>query len=167
MWESFFDFSVVQPEPLIDLADAIAAALNSTTFSQPFTAVRRYADLDAKLETLDLAVEVVPVERLDTQLEVRGAIRYLPACDIVIRKRVGGDATGVDRTQVDPLITLLLEINDWLAIRELEHQFTWQTTPIVTPVVHKHLREWHQYTGIIRVTYDTDHDLAPVPKNDA
>jgi hypothetical protein len=162
----FFDgFSVTEPSPLLEVPDAVAAALNSVVFSQPFTAVRRYADIDAKLELLPLSVEVVPVEKVDVELEDRGSVRYLASCDIVVRKKVSVDANGVKQSEVDQLVNLLLSINEWLAIRELDADAGWFATTILTAVVHKHLREWHQYTGIIRVQYYVSRDLMPAPKN--
>jgi len=168
MWPfSFFwtGFKSVEPDPLLETADALTAAINSVTFSQSFTAARHYADLDAQLKSLDLTVDVIPVERIDIQMETRGHERSLCVCDLVLRKQIRADGGGVKLIDVNPLVSLLQAIENWLSGRELAHDCMWQSC-VTTAVIHKHLREWNQYTGILRLTYAVSRELSPFPKND-
>lgn len=156
----FFDgFTPLLVARTIEIADALTAKINGHAFSQSFTAVRRYADVDAKLEELNLKVEVVPVERVESELDTRGSLRYLASCDVVIRKRVGTVGAGVDASEVDRLVALTLEVNEWLTARTLDDGSLWDSTTIIANVIHKHLREWSQYTGILRVTYYLSQEL--------
>jgi hypothetical protein len=139
---------------LIDVADAVAAELNGRVFSQAFTAVRAYADLEEQLSNPGLRVEVVPVEHVPVDLQTRGSAVYACAADVVVRKKLAaaGSST-VKADEVDALVSLVEELHEWLMMRELAYEATWESTVLISAVVHHHLRQWNQFTGIIRVTY--------------
>jgi len=145
---------------LLEVADAIAAQLNSRVFRLPFTAVRSYADFDAAIDHDGLTVEVVPVENVPTELLTRGSVQYVCSADIVIRERLTFDASGQVKAQdVDDRVALIEELNEWLMMRQLDYDARWEATTIVAAVVHQHLREWNQFTGIIRIRYTLTRDL--------
>jgi hypothetical protein len=156
---------------LIQVADAIAHELNGKAFSFEFEAARAYADFDEQLLSDMLRAEVVPVGPLPTELDGRYSVAYQCSADIVLRKRFtpddmeqvsGMDAARVKPCVVDPYVALVEEINEWLIAKRLTdmEDAVWRETSIVAAVVHKHLREWQQFTGILRVTYDVSKCLA-------
>ena len=156
---------------LIPVADALTAALNGHVFSQPVTWERTYADWDLPLEKIsDLRGDVVPVQDPKCELETRGSLVYSPAIDLVLRRKFAGEhleqVPGVEehrlkKADIDPLVALVEEVNEWLATRELPTyaDAVWQAPTIVAAVVHKHLRLYQQFTGVIRIGYSVSKDL--------
>jgi hypothetical protein len=153
---------------LLAVADALAADLNAHSFSVPFAAERSYADAEYQLETADgtLQCDVVPASELKTELDDRGTVRYLASAFAVFRRKFAGDdieqigsteQTRVKATAVDPLVALVESASEWLTgLERLTNHpdAVWNSTNIEAAVVHKHLREWSQFTGIIKTTYE-------------
>jgi hypothetical protein len=154
---------------LIPTADALTAELNVHMFDPAFQAVRTYADWEVPLlETAGdaLRVDVVPVGDLKTQLDDRETIVYLASADVVLRKKfaaadiegvAGTDTARVKQAAVDPLVALVEAVNEWLTKQQRLAALpdaVWSETAIRAAVVHKHLREQHQFTAIIRTTYE-------------
>lgn len=154
---------------LIETAEAVLAELDDPTdhtWSLTFSAARSYADWDLPLEDDrqrgELFCDVVPVGRLVTDLETRGgSVAYEPAIDIVFRKKFEpADAEADDgrltKAAVDELVALVEEVNEHFTPTALTSTdaATWKSTEIVAAVMHKHLREFNQFTGIIRLTFD-------------
>lgn len=158
---------------LLAVADALAADLSAHTFSVPFAAARSYADAEYELDAAgdSLQCDVVPASELKTELDDRGTVRYLASAFIVFRRKfAGGDIeqvgaseqTRVKASVVDPLVGLVEEANEWLTAQErlTNHpDAVWNSTNIEAAVVHKHLREWSQFTGIIKTTYEVAKSL--------
>jgi hypothetical protein len=153
---------------LLTVADALAADLTAHSFSVPFAAARTYADAEYQLETATdtLQCDVVPASELKTELDDRGTVRYLASAFIVFRQKFAGDdieqvgsteQTRVKAASVDPLVALVESASEWLTglPRLTNHpDAVWNSTNIEAAVVHKHLREWSQFTGIIKTTYE-------------
>ena len=56
---------------VVDVADAVTAELNATSWSQNFEATRSYADWTDKLEDFNkLVVDVVPTQRGYAETEI-------------------------------------------------------------------------------------------------
>lgn len=138
---------------LLDTTDALAATLNEHNFSRPFTATRSYKDWEAERVTA-LTVDVLPVGLMHTEMETRGSLLYQPAVDVVIRQTVPIINGRVDADEVDALVSLVEEINEYIMGRD-----NWQSV-VMNAVNHQHLREWQQFTGLIRVTYQVSKCLA-------
>ena len=153
---------------LLAVADAVAADLIAHTFSVPFSAARTYADAEYQLDAADdsLQCDVVPASELKTELNDRGSVRYLASAFVVFRRKFAGEhieqvgsteQTRVKAASVDPLVGLVEEASEWLTAQErlTNHpNAVWNSTNIEAAVVHKHLREWSQFTGIIKTTYE-------------
>jgi hypothetical protein len=156
-------------------ASAIVAALNAGTFSQTFAPVRSYAQWQRPFEVAEavgLQVDVVPFSPMADDLFTRGSVKYSPAIDIVIRKKFaaedleevpGENEARVKAQLVDALVALLEEINQALIARRIGTggKVVWQDTRILATYIPKHLRENHQYTGVIRLTTNVVKDLNP------
>ncbi len=143
------------PSTTIQIADAVAAALNAASLSQPFTAVRHYLpEFDLK-EMDTLHVSVVPAE-LDEETADRTRDRAEYKIHVAIQKRVAKqDPPGLDTAAIDALMQLVEEIDDLLRHKRLAgyEQAHWAKTenkPIYDP---KHLKEHGQFTSLLVFTF--------------
>jgi hypothetical protein len=153
---------------LLAVADALAEELSAHGFSRPFTAARTYADAEYQLETADgtLQCDVVPASELKTELDERGSVRYLASVFVVFRQKfaeadieqvAASELARVKAPAVDPLVALVEEVNEFLTgVARLTNYpvAVWSSTNIEAAIVHKHLREWSQFTGIIKTAYE-------------
>jgi hypothetical protein len=143
------------PSTTIQIADAVTAALNAATLSQPFTAVRHYLpEFDLKeMETLH--VSVVPAE-LDEETADRTRDRAEYKIHVAVQKRVAKqDPPGIDTAAIDALMQLVEEIDDLfrhkrLAGYEQAHWAKTENKPIYDP---KHLKEHGQFTSLLVFTF--------------
>lgn len=150
---------------LVDVADALVWELTTRPFSLAFACERSYADWELPLEeSADaLRVDVAPVGTMPADLDTREASEYRPACDIVVRRRMlpANYVTSTKRlslAKVDELVKLVEEIHDFLCAERLSKlpDAVWQETRILAAYKPSHLRTYHQFTGIVRVTYAID-----------
>jgi hypothetical protein len=156
------------PATLTTIADALTAYLNAAgvALSQSFTAVRSYPDFDLELKDLTaLRVDVVPVGASSGDAATRGTIQFGQAIDIGIRRKLGSSgrdaSTGrINNATIDPYVQLVEEIAAYLAMDRLPAapDAAWVSTQIRQVYSPQHLREWGQFTSVIRVTYDVEVD---------
>lgn len=136
---------------IIDIAEAVKDALNVGEFSQSFTTKRHYQpvyDL-ADFKTLRVTVvpkglEVEPVSRSETSGEYQ--------IDVSIQKKF---TTG-DNAELDPLMTLVSEIADFLTRRHLtvgEATAFWLKTENTPIFAANHMEEYRQFTSLLTLTY--------------
>lgn len=109
----------------------------------------------------------MPVGTTPADLDTREASEYRPACDIVVRKRMlpedyVPETKRLSLAKVDELVRLVEDIHDFLCAERLSKlsEAVWQETKILAAYKPSHLRQHHQFTGIVRVTYAIDKDLA-------
>jgi len=153
---------------IVLVADAVAAELNAegANFSQEFTAVRGY-QTDTELQDLGpLHVDVVPVTP-DPVVEARWSVGCRNQIDVAIRKRFEGDAIDADtgrvtNTAIDAMMLLEQELFLYLVNKNLA---TYQSAGYLEAVIRaawvpEHIDRFHQFTGIVRVTYATSLSLA-------
>jgi hypothetical protein len=152
---------------LVSTADAVLNVLADHRFSQEFAPLRSYADWELPLEDAgDLRVDVVPAGSPEMELETRGSIGYTPQVDIVVRKRLAQEQQEADGTlilpEIDDLVLLVQEIAEYfMADRLAEFEgAAWERTQILAAFKSSHLRQYRQFTGIIRLTFKAQTDLA-------
>jgi ribosomal protein L31E len=143
------------PSMIVQIADAVTAALSAATLSQPFSAVRYYLpEFDLK-EMKDLHISVVPAE-LDEEIADRGRDRAEYKIHVAVQKRVAKpDSSGLDNAAIDVLMQLVQEIDDLFRHKPLSgfEQALWAKTenkPIYDP---KHLQEHQQFTSLLAFTF--------------
>lgn len=152
------------------LAAALAAGLNAAEFSKDFDAAVGYG-LRLRLEDADtLHVDVAPV-RSTAEWETRGSVRWTHIVDIGVRYRFGtaeqDAATGLVTTDaVDAYRYLMQEIVAWcfsharLVDLDLDVDAAMPGDPEVrADVLAKHFDEWNQFTGLVRVQFQTVADI--------
>jgi len=140
---------------VIQLADAVTAALNAATLSQSFSAARYYLpEFDLK-EMKDLHVSVVPAE-LDEEIADRGRDRAEYKIPVAVPKRVAKqEPPGLDNAAIDALMQLVEEIDDLFRHKPLAgypeaHWTKTENKPIYDP---KHLQEHGQFTSLLALTF--------------
>lgn len=146
---------------LVDTATAVVAALTDGDYSQEFTPRRSYADWELPLKKVTgLLCDVVPITAPKTELWENNAIKVEPAADIVFRRRFSVDSqneeTGKIKIEdIDALVALVEEVHASLCASRPEEfeDASCETPQIVMAYSAKHLREFRQFTGIIRVPY--------------
>lgn len=151
---------------IADIAQAVVDAINAADWSQDLEAERSYADWDDELSERDtLRIDVVPVDSPTVDLQTRGSIRWSVGVDIAVRKRFGTDARTPDKgrlanAKIDALIGLVEEfaayfVTDRFASLEAS-SVAWQSTTIPALYISEHLRQYGQFTGLIRLGFHAD-----------
>lgn len=154
---------------IIDLADAIVADLKANDFGLVIPWERSYGDWDLKLKDSELTAprgDVVPVFNSTVGLETRGSLLYALDIDISIRRRfepTDVDETGrIYRAEIDDLVSLVESVHEYFAKGSPTTVTNWRSgdaEKIQAWYVKSHLREWNQFTGIIRLNYSASKDL--------
>ena len=140
---------------VIQIADAVTAALNASTLSQPITAKRYYLP-EFDLKDMDtLHVSIVPAE-LDEAMADRSRDRGEYKIHVAVQKRVSNQgSTGIDSEAIDGLMALVEEIDDLFRHKRLTNyeQAAWiktQNKPIYDP---KQLKESGLFVSLLVFTF--------------
>ena len=150
-------------------------------FARSIVTERKY-DTSLQMEDTDtISVLVIPAGSTRTRISQATWNRDI-AVDVVVRKRFAStsfnDAGLIETEDIDPYIELLEQIDDWLAKRDnailptfkqavyIEDDTRLSESSIVRPLGIRypyhpdHLRDFHQYTGIVRVAYAVESEDA-------
>ena len=138
---------------VIDIADAVAAELNSApsgTFEQAFTAVRRFLPEFELPDLAELKVSVVP-RGLEITGATRSASQYEISIDIGVQKKLGRDVDG----EVAGLLVLVEQMADYLRRRTLAGapRAVWAGIANDPVWAAEHLSEQRVFTSVLTVTY--------------
>jgi hypothetical protein len=152
------------------VSDARAVALTKlaleaiTSSSLPddydFTPERSYAEWDMQVAESDgLRVDVVlntVEQKVDAQ--TRQGLKYEVPVDIAIRQRLGSDKQDLDTGRIaiehiDNLMKLVEDIHLLYLRSKPDDGSVWHDTKIFVAPLKHHLREFRQFTAIIRVTF--------------
>lgn len=158
---------------LVLAANAVDSLLKQSPtrpWVEDFTPVKSWADWDDALTDENvLHVDIVPVGHPTTELDSRTQIRRETEVDIGVRKRFGPDvqdATGrVVFGEVADLVLLVEQIEEHLCTQRLasnEPDIAWESSDVRASFIRKHLRENRQFTGIVRVTFDSNKTIGEV-----
>jgi len=137
---------------IVQLADAVKAELNVTTFTPAFIAERRVLPVYELSELTGLRVTVVP-KAVEITVSTRAASQHDLTVDIGVQQRVPPES------DVDAFVLLLGglvdAIADHLRRRELAQlpNVCWVSTtndPVYAP---EHLTEKRVFTSVLTVTY--------------
>ncbi|MFN7374962.1 MAG: hypothetical protein ACK54T_03435 [bacterium] len=133
------------------IADAVAAHINSGTFSQPLTAVRMFQPAFTLEDLKDLRVSVVP-RTLQMSPVTRDSLAIEYVVDVGVQKKLPAD--GADAA-IDELIELVEAIADHLRFQRLEGFPDSAWVGISNePVVSSEALEQHRvFTSVLSVTY--------------
>lgn len=135
----------------IDIAEAVLTELNAGQFSHQFTAVRAATMMYELKDMTDLHVTVIP-RSIENTTSSRAKRQRDVAIDVVVQQKL---AEG-DNNEIDPLIGLAEEIEDFFALRRLDAVAAVCIDGVVDPLyLSKHLDDLRQFTSVVRLTFRT------------
>lgn len=135
---------------VIDISDAIVAALNGHAFAQPFVAQRWYVPTFDLKDMKDLHVTVVP-RGLEMSTASRSLLQNDVQIDIAVQEKLPADASG-DKASIDALMGLVQEVADFIRATGRFGDAVWVKTenkPIYSP---EHLEQLRQFTSVLTLT---------------
>ena len=135
---------------MTNIADAIVAALNVATFSQPVTAVRHYLPRFDLPELQALHVSVVPKGVTQEMADrTRGQGDY--SVDVAVQQKL----QTADNAEIDALTNLVEEIGDHFRGRRLDSypDAIWVRTEQSILYAPEHLAELRQFTSVVTFTF--------------
>ena len=136
---------------IADIAEAVKDELNDGSFSQDFTAERKYLPAFELKDMTTLHVTVVPKGR-ELETIARGAAQEDVQIDVAVQKKLG-DVDG-EADEIDALTALVGEIGDFFARRRLASvKAIWGRTENVPVYDPEHLREMRQFTSVLTLTF--------------
>jgi hypothetical protein len=155
---------------LVRTPKAVLAALQAApdgTFLEKLQPERSYADWEEPLtDSGVLKVDVVAVSVLPSELATRGSIIYAPGVDIVVRKKFDESAHResdgrIKLEEIDALVLLVQQIDAFFTAKHLSgaDDGAWEKSNILAAYKPSHLRLHHQFTGIVRITFETENAL--------
>jgi len=132
------------------IGDAVVTKLNAATFTQSFTAVRKYAPL-YRLRDMDALHVTVVTSSESIEQSDRATRQHDYTIDIGVQKRFSSDAL----TTLDPLADLVQEISDEFTGAELTAytSATWTRTSVDPIFAPDHMSKFRQFTSVVRLTY--------------
>jgi hypothetical protein len=134
----------------VAIAEAVVAALNGHSFSQPFISERSFLPKFDLKELKTLKVVVVPRGRVLSVAD-RSRAQQDYAIDIGVLLKLSGTTPG----QVDPMISLVEEIADFFRAKRLSDYpaAAWLKTEHNPLYDLEHLDQLRQFTSVMSVTY--------------
>jgi len=135
---------------VVNVADAVVTSLNAGTFSQPFTAQRKYVPAVDLADLATLHVTVVP-RAVAITTATRDSSYFDCTVDVGIQQKVDPDQVA----ELDALVNLAEELVDHLRLRRLDSYpgAVWMSIthePVFAP---EHLDQERAFTSVISVTY--------------
>jgi len=134
---------------VIDIADAVVAELNKTSFSQPVVAERHYHPRFDLSEMANLKVSVVPRSLTSSKLD-RSSDSFDYQIDVAIQKR-----TDTNPVLLDAMMTLVEEIADHFRTKPLSGYPQARCIEVKNEPIYalEHLDELRQFTSVITLTF--------------
>jgi len=134
---------------VVDLVQEIVDQLNAGSFSQSFTAERKYY-VDPDLSEIETLQVTAAVSRQEITTYARAYEQFNITVDVAIQNKAGDDATR------DTMVDFAEEIIDFLRGKNMTpgaETFDWlriENEPVYFP---DHFREYGVFTTLIRCTY--------------
>lgn len=135
---------------VIEIVEAVVAAMNGHVFSQPFAARRCYVPVFDLKDMKDLHVTVVP-RGLEMATASRSLLQDDVQIDVAVQKKLPANASG-DQAAIDALMGLVQEIADFVRSTGRFGDAVWAKTenkPIYSP---EHLEQLRQFTSVLTLT---------------
>jgi hypothetical protein len=134
---------------VIDIADAVVAELNATSFSQPLVAERHYQPRFELSEMANLKVSVVPRSMTSSTLDRRNdSFDY--QIDVAVQKR-----TDTNPVLLDAMMNLVEEIADHFRTQPLSNYPQARCIDVKNEPIYalEHLDELRLFTSVITLTF--------------
>jgi hypothetical protein len=152
---------------IVEIADAVVTALKAAEFGMEIPWERSYGDWDLELKEIGcVRGDVVPVFDAQVELETRGSVRYELNIDIALRKRFSSqtdiDCGRINRDEIDKLLYVVQRMQQQFVATRPSDDSVWspsRTQQVQAWYVKAHLREWNQFTGVVRLPYESSLEL--------
>ncbi len=135
---------------IIDIADAVAAALSAHTFSVPLTAHRAYRPVFDLADMKALHVTVVP-RGTEMSAAGRGLAQSDVQIDVAVQKKLSAD-TAAESAEIDALMGLVEQIAAFVRTTGKFGDAAWLKTENVPIYSQEHLGELRQFTSVLTLT---------------
>ena len=141
---------------ILDVVDAVVTGINGQSFSQSFTAVRDYLyDLDLPTHS-SLHVAAWPSSTATAEYARNGVQRDYSVL-LRVAKKITATTTSARKASIDPLMTLVEEINDYIEPTEASSELapdgaSWISTEN-GDVDFQQLNELNQFSVITTFTF--------------
>jgi hypothetical protein len=139
---------------IVDVADAIVDALNSESWTEAFTAERKYLPKGSlkKGDFASLSVTVLPLA-YEPDMASRGGTEEDVTISIGVQKHTGDD----DSTLIDPLIDLCESIAQFFRGRQLgtANPVTCYEATYAPVYITDHLEQFGVFTGLVTIKCKT------------
>jgi hypothetical protein len=134
---------------ILDIADAVVAAINGGTFSQPVAAERHYQPKFELSEMTDLKVSVVPRGLVSKTLD-RGRDSFDYQIDVAVQQK-----TDMTPAALDALMGLVEEMADHFRRQSLAGYPQARCVEVKNEPVYslEHLDELRQFTSVLTMTF--------------
>lgn len=135
---------------LVQVADAVVAALNAASLSHPLSAQRTFQPYFDLKDLKTLQVSVVPRKLTETKA-ARTLTAFEYEIDVGIQKRLAK----VEDSEIDPLVLLATEIATLFRTQRLAEYpaALWVKTETIALPANEHLLELRQFTGVLTLTF--------------
>jgi len=135
---------------ITQVAEAVVAALNSATFSQPIAATRSYLPRVELTELKSLKVTVVPSSVSVVTLS-RGQTQRDVAIDVAVQKKLAHE----QNADLDPLLTLAEEIAEHFRDQRLDSfpDAAWVKTEFKPIYAPEHIEQLRTFTSVLTLTF--------------
>lgn len=133
-----------------DIADAVAAELNSGAFSQPFEAKREYLPRFELPDMKTLQVTVVPKGMIVTP-GTRSRNQHDVEIDVAVQKKLAAE----DSAQIDGLMDLVDEIANQFRLKRIDGfpLAIWVKTEHDPLYAQEHMDQLGQFTSVLTLTF--------------
>lgn len=153
------------PAAIVNAAELVKVAVTGQTFGlASLTVERSWGEWDLELTKAEAPrLDIAPVRHTATELETRGHLRYEIDVDACLRQLFPKEARAADgrikNDYVDPLAAAVEAAHEFLAAKLLGGDSPWVSCEILWCPNKRHLRTMGQFTGLIRLTYETSVEL--------
>ena len=139
---------------IVEIAEAVVAAIEAATLSQPATVERAYVPVHELTDLVDLAVTVVPTSIGVTPL-TRHSDDHEYTVDIGVQKRCTPDTT-----DADPLMLLVEEIIDLFRGKTLTGYTAAKCLRVANDPIYvpAHLDDERVFTSVVTLTFRVARD---------
>ena len=132
---------------LTALGDAVVVSLNDKSFSEDFTATRRYRPIMELKDLADLTVTVI-APSLVQEITSRSANTDSMIIDILVQQQADPE----DNEAMDALLGLCEEIGEHFRGKNFDSTY-WKTTEILSTYDMEDLSTYRMFSALIRLNY--------------
>ena len=139
---------------IADLANAVAAEVETIGLGMPFTVERGYF-FEAELEELKKVHIAVAQAGLATMIQDRKSVSRIWQIQLGVRKKLETMETKQRSQELDLLVGLVSQLVEGFELRRLADlsNAIWIKTEYPVPYNAEHLKNWRQFTAVVSLSF--------------